>query len=124
MNTIPAQEIKRRGIAAVDDLIAKGDLHIIRNNQPQYVVLSQKRYEDLLEAHEEAQRGSYPRVAGRSQGRAGDVVGTAEELIQALRSGRLSHVHPRLDDRVLHAFGEQILAKPPDLRERFAQVVR
>ena len=25
MNTIPAQEIKRRGIAAVDELIAKGD---------------------------------------------------------------------------------------------------
>ena len=42
MNTIPAQEIKRRGIAAVDELIAKGDLHIIRNNQPQYVVLSQE----------------------------------------------------------------------------------
>jgi len=54
MNTIPAQEIKRRGIAAVDELIIKGDLHVIRNNQPQYVVLSQKRYEDLFEAQEEA----------------------------------------------------------------------
>ena len=53
MNTIPAQEIKRRGIAAVDDLIAKGDLHIIRNNQPQYVVLAQERYQELLEAQEE-----------------------------------------------------------------------
>lgn len=54
MNTIPAQEIKRRGIAAIDELIAKGDLHIIRNNQPQYVVLSENRYEQLLEAEEEA----------------------------------------------------------------------
>ena len=54
MNTIPAQEIKRRGIAAVDDLIAKGDLHIIRNNQPQYVVLSENRYQELLEAQDEA----------------------------------------------------------------------
>jgi PHD/YefM family antitoxin component YafN of YafNO toxin-antitoxin module len=54
MNTIPAQEIKRRGIAAVDDLISKGDLHIIRNNQPQYVVLSQERYLELIEAQEEA----------------------------------------------------------------------
>jgi hypothetical protein len=35
MNTIPAQEIKRRGIAAVDDLIAKGPVHVIRNNKPQ-----------------------------------------------------------------------------------------
>ncbi|RJP45537.1 MAG: prevent-host-death protein [Desulfobacteraceae bacterium] len=54
MNTIPAQEIKRRGISAVDDLIKTGDVHIIKNNQPQYVVLSEKRYRELLEAQEEA----------------------------------------------------------------------
>ncbi|MDP1958076.1 MAG: hypothetical protein Q8J75_07855, partial [Rhodocyclaceae bacterium] len=37
MNTLPAQEIKRRGISAVDALIETGDVHIIKNNQPQYV---------------------------------------------------------------------------------------
>jgi PHD/YefM family antitoxin component YafN of YafNO toxin-antitoxin module len=53
MNSIPAQELKRRGIAAVDDLIAQGDVHVIRNNQPQYVVLSEERYQALVaEAHE------------------------------------------------------------------------
>ncbi len=54
MNIIPAQEIKRRGIAAVDDLIVKGDLHVIRNNQPQYVVLSEARYQELIVAEQEA----------------------------------------------------------------------
>lgn len=54
MNTISAQALKRRGIAAVDDLIAKGDLHVIRSNQPQYVVLSEVRYRELIEAQEEA----------------------------------------------------------------------
>ena len=54
MNTIPAQEIKRRGIAAVDDRIAKGDLHVIRNNQMQYVVLSEARYQDLIMVEYEA----------------------------------------------------------------------
>ena len=54
MNTMPAQEIKRRGIAAVDDLIETGDVHIIKNNQPQYVVLSEVRYRELIEAQEEA----------------------------------------------------------------------
>jgi PHD/YefM family antitoxin component YafN of YafNO toxin-antitoxin module len=54
MNAIPAQEIKRRGIAAVDELILKGDLHVIRNNQPQYVVLSEERYQDLIVAEQEA----------------------------------------------------------------------
>lgn len=53
MNTIPAQEIKRRGFAAIDELIAKGDVHVIRNNQPQYVVITEERYLELVaEAHE------------------------------------------------------------------------
>lgn len=54
MNSIPAQELKRRGIAAVDDLIAKGDVHVIRNNQPQYVVLSEERYQELIAEANEA----------------------------------------------------------------------
>jgi PHD/YefM family antitoxin component YafN of YafNO toxin-antitoxin module len=54
MNVIPAQEIKRRGIAAFDNIIANGDVHIIRNNQPQYVVLSEKRYQDLVAEADEA----------------------------------------------------------------------
>jgi len=83
MNTIPAQEIKRRGIAAVDDLIAKGDLHIIRNNQPQYVVLSQERYKELLEAQEEAQLARIR--ASMEDHKAGRVKrGTAEDLIREL----------------------------------------
>src|SRR6185369_13742141 len=54
MNTIPAQDIKRRGIAAVDDIIANGDVHVIRNNQPQYVVLSEERYQELVAEANEA----------------------------------------------------------------------
>lgn len=54
MNTLPAQEIKRRGIAAVDELIQTGDVHIIKNNQLQYVVLSEERYRELIEAENEA----------------------------------------------------------------------
>jgi len=54
MNTIPAQEIKRRGIAAVDELIAQGDVHVIRNNRPEYVILSEARYRELVAEAEEA----------------------------------------------------------------------
>jgi PHD/YefM family antitoxin component YafN of YafNO toxin-antitoxin module len=83
MNTIPAQEIKRRGIAAVDDLIDKGDIHIIRNNQPQYVVLSQERYHELLEAQHEAYAARLR--ASLEDLEAGRVThGTAEELIREL----------------------------------------
>jgi PHD/YefM family antitoxin component YafN of YafNO toxin-antitoxin module len=54
MNTIPAQEIKRRGIAAVDAMITTGDVHVIRNNKPEYVVLSEARYQELVAEAEEA----------------------------------------------------------------------
>jgi PHD/YefM family antitoxin component YafN of YafNO toxin-antitoxin module len=54
MNTIPAQDIKRRGLAAVDDAIKKGDVHVIRNNQPQYVVMSEERYQSLIAAESAA----------------------------------------------------------------------
>ena len=83
MNAIPAQEIKRRGISAVDDLIAKGDVHIIRNNQPQYVVLSEQRYQILIEAQEEALAA---RVRAALQDlQAGRIKrGTADDLIREL----------------------------------------
>ena len=84
MNTIPAQEIKRRGIAAVDELIAKGDLHVIRNNQPQYVVLSEERYQDLIVAEQEAH---YARVRASLEDVKGGKVKkfkTATDLLKAL----------------------------------------
>jgi PHD/YefM family antitoxin component YafN of YafNO toxin-antitoxin module len=84
MNVVPAQEIKRRGIAAVDDLIANGDLHVIRNNQPQYVVLSEGRYQDLIASEQEAH---VARVrASLADVRDGKVMKfrTAAELLEAL----------------------------------------
>lgn len=83
MNAIPAQEIKRRGIRAVDDLIAEGDVHIIRDNQPQYVVLSEVRYRELIEAQDEAYAARLR--ASLEDFKAGRVHrGTAEELIREL----------------------------------------
>ena len=84
MNTIPAQEIKRRGIGAVDELLAKGAVHVIRNNQPQYVVLSEERYQDLLEEQEEALEARV--LASLEDLKAGRVTrGTAADLIRELQ---------------------------------------
>jgi len=83
MNTIPAQEIKRRGITAVEDLIAKGDVHVIRNNKPQYVVLSEARYQALLEAQDEAYTARV--LASLEDLRTGRVQrGTPAELLKEL----------------------------------------
>lgn len=84
MNAIPAQEIKRRGIAALDDIIAKGDVHIIRNNQPQYVVMSEVRYQELVS---EANEAYLARVrASLEDVKAGRVkqFASADELLKAL----------------------------------------
>ena len=86
MNTIPAQEIKRRGITAVDALIETGDVHIIKNNQPQYVVLSEVRYRELIEAQDEAYTARVR--ASLEDLKAGRVrrFTSAQELLNALES--------------------------------------
>lgn len=54
MNTIPANEIKRRGISAVDEVLKDGPVHVIKNNQPKYVVISEEQYQELVSAGDEA----------------------------------------------------------------------
>jgi PHD/YefM family antitoxin component YafN of YafNO toxin-antitoxin module len=54
MNTIPSQDIKRRGISAVDEALKKGPVHVIKNNRPQYVVLSEEDYLALLDVQQDA----------------------------------------------------------------------
>jgi PHD/YefM family antitoxin component YafN of YafNO toxin-antitoxin module len=58
MNRIPAQEIKRRGISAVDEVLRAGPVHVIKNNRPQYVVLTEARFQELLDAQASADRDS------------------------------------------------------------------
>ncbi len=49
INTIPAQQIKQRGITAVDDLLGHGPVHVMMRNEPRYVVMDEKQYQDLLD---------------------------------------------------------------------------
>ncbi len=54
MNSILANEIRRRGISAVDEALRHGPVHIIKDNRPQYVVMTEERFQALLEAQESA----------------------------------------------------------------------
>ena len=47
MNSIPAQEIERRGMSAVDDLLQTGPVQIVENDRPRYVVLAATDHERL-----------------------------------------------------------------------------
>jgi Phd_YefM. len=92
MNTIAAQDIKRRGISAVDDLLANGPVHVIKNNEPEYVVLTEERYLELIEAEDEAHTG----LAGRCKGRQGEAR-QRKGTDKGTGAGRLRDVYPCLD---------------------------
>lgn len=47
MNTITAAELKRRGMAAIEDGLRLGPLHIVKRNRPSAVVLSEEEYQRL-----------------------------------------------------------------------------
>jgi PHD/YefM family antitoxin component YafN of YafNO toxin-antitoxin module len=54
MNAIPANELKRRGIAAIEKLLHHGPVHVIKRNQPVCVVLAEEEYKRLVEAAQKA----------------------------------------------------------------------
>ncbi len=83
MNMIAAQEIKRRGLVAVDDMLADGPVTILKNNRPRYVVLSGEDYELLMADLSEARL-----AASEADLKAGRVRrGTAAHLMAEFRKG-------------------------------------
>lgn len=60
MNTLPALELKRRGMAAVEEGLRHGPLHILKRNRPAAVVLSEQDYQRLLARAGEAQAAAGP----------------------------------------------------------------
>jgi len=54
MKTITAQEIKRRGISAVDEQLKDGPVHVIKNNKLQYVIMDENSYEDIIAEQEDS----------------------------------------------------------------------
>ncbi|MFA7503666.1 MAG: hypothetical protein WCZ28_03110 [Burkholderiaceae bacterium] len=55
-NTLTAAEIKRRGMAAIEEGLQRGPVHILKRNRPAAVVLSEEEYQRLA--------GGQPRQAG------------------------------------------------------------
>jgi PHD/YefM family antitoxin component YafN of YafNO toxin-antitoxin module len=48
MSTMPVQEIKRRGMSAVDKALADGPVHLVKSNRAEYVVMSEEDYQQLM----------------------------------------------------------------------------
>jgi len=54
-NTLTIAEIKRRGMAAIEDGLRHGPVHIIKRNKPAAVVLSEAEYQRLAYGKVKAQ---------------------------------------------------------------------
>lgn len=49
MNTLRAVDLKRRGIAAIEEALAFVPVHIMKHNQPAAVVLRESEYQHLVQ---------------------------------------------------------------------------
>lgn len=48
MNSLTIAELKRRGMAAIEDGLRHGPLHIVKHNRPAAVVITETEYERLV----------------------------------------------------------------------------
>ena len=82
MSTIPAQEVKRRGMAALDEALTGGPVHVLKRNRATYVVMSEEGYQQLMDDLTEARL-----AASEADLKAGRLCrGGAKELMGALLS--------------------------------------
>ncbi len=57
MNTLTVAELKRRGMAAIEEGLMSGPVHIVKRNKPAAVVLSEDDYQRLIRGQSAAHPG-------------------------------------------------------------------
>jgi hypothetical protein len=50
-NTLNIAELKRRGMAAIEEGLQRGPVHIVKRNKPAAVILSEGEYQRLLRSN-------------------------------------------------------------------------
>jgi hypothetical protein len=56
-NTVTAAEIKRRGMAAIEEGLRRGPVHIRKRNRSAAVILTEEEYQRLIEKQPRAVQG-------------------------------------------------------------------
>ena len=77
MNILTVAELKRRGMAAIEEGLRRGPVHIVKRNRPAAVVLSEDEYQRLAQGKAAAPSGltamqwllSQPAAGKRSKAR-------------------------------------------------------
>ena len=60
INTVAAQDVKRRGVVAIIDKLEAGPVHVLQHNRPAFVALREEHYQELVNEIEEARRQASP----------------------------------------------------------------
>ena len=63
MNTLSAAEVKRRGMAAIEEALKKGPVHILKRNRPAAVVLTEEEFQRLVASESRAAAGQADKEA-------------------------------------------------------------
>jgi PHD/YefM family antitoxin component YafN of YafNO toxin-antitoxin module len=82
MSTIPVQEIKRRGMSVVDESLADGPVHLVKSNRAEYVVMSEKDYQELMNDLTEARLAASEMDISQGRVKRGD----SKKLMKSLLS--------------------------------------
>lgn len=80
INTVPAQEVKRRGVSAIVDRLEAGPVHVLQHNRPAFVALREEDLRDLLD--EVASARVTASLADEAAGRVR--YGSADELMDEI----------------------------------------
>ncbi|MEO8326064.1 MAG: prevent-host-death protein [Nitrospirota bacterium] len=49
--TISATEIKCGGLSVIDKALKKGPVHVLKNNEPAYVIMAEEQYRELAKQY-------------------------------------------------------------------------
>jgi PHD/YefM family antitoxin component YafN of YafNO toxin-antitoxin module len=55
MNTLTTVDLQRRGIAAIEEALAFGPVHIMKHNKPAAVILRESEYQHLIQTQSRKQ---------------------------------------------------------------------
>ena len=81
MVTMPAQEVKRRGMSVLDSSLASGPVYVISHNTPRYVVMFADAFREIEDSLAEARI-----AASEADIRAGRYTkGSADDLMAELQ---------------------------------------
>jgi len=87
-NRVPVREIEERGLGAVDDLLRHGPVHVVVDDHPGYVVMSEALFDEWLDDRHEAYVARVKAaIADVEAGRVNRYETTAE-LMEAIRHYR------------------------------------